>query len=141
MDNLLLLMFLLILLVLFLFQKYLDFDDKAAFQQYSPEALYWLKNNLIYRCLDGEIQSVLLNPSDDKSHCYQNNNRIYCIEIIRTSDVENLQKELTVNGDYLKGKLQETLYQQYMFGQVPNLKVLGITVQNGKFIIVMELIK
>lgn len=63
------------------------------------------------------------------------------MEIIRTSDVENLQKELSVNGDYLKDKLQEALRQQHTFGQVPNLNVLGMAVQNGNFIIAMELIK
>ncbi|PEJ46588.1 hypothetical protein COL77_17070 [Bacillus wiedmannii] len=141
MDILLLLLFLLILLVLFCFRKYLDLDDKEVFHQYPPEALRWLKNKIIYPNLEGEIQSVVLNPSDDKSRCCQNGNRIYCMEIIRTSDVENLHKELAVNGEYLKGKLQETLHRQHMFGQVPNLKILGIAVQNKKFIIVMELIK
>ena len=96
---------------------------------------------MIYSSLEGEIQTVSLNPSDDKSHCYQNGNRIYCEEHIRTSDKENLQKELTENEEYLTSKLQETLYQQHILGQVPKLKVLRIAVQNGKFIIVMELIK
>lgn len=137
----LLLLILLVLLILYLFRKYLVFENQEIFQQYSPESLRWLKNEIIYQSLDGEIQAVSLNPSDDKSLCYQKGNRIYCMEIIRTSDTENLNKELTVNGKYLKGKLQETLHQQYMFGQVPNLKVLGIAVINEKFIIVMELIK
>lgn len=141
MDILLLLLFLLVILVLFFYQKYLGFDDKKVFHQYSPESLRWFKNKIIYQILAGEIQSVSLNPSDDKSLCYQNGNRIYSMEIIRTSDVENLQKELSVNGDYLKDKLQEALRQQHTFGQVPNLNVLGMAVQNGNFIIVMELIK
>ncbi|QJX60375.1 hypothetical protein HLK66_00930 [Niallia circulans] len=137
----LLVILLLILLILFFYHKFFDSDDEQVFRQYNFEELNWLKNSIIYPSIEVEIQSVVLNPSDDKSLCYQKGNRIYCMEIIRTSDIEHLHKELTVNGKYLKGKLQETLHQQHTFGQVPNLKVLGIAVLNEKFIIVMELIK
>lgn len=132
---------LLILLILFFLHKFFGSDDKEDFRQYTFEELRWLKNSIIYPTIEGEIQSVTLNSSDDKSLCYQNGNQIYCMEIIRTSDIENLNKELTVNGEYLSGKLQETLHQQHTFGQVPNLKILGIAIQNRKFIIAMELIK
>lgn len=141
MDILLLLLLLLVILVSLHYHKYLNFNDKESLPQYSLDVLRWFKNEVIYKCLESEIQTVSLTPSDDKSHCYQNGNRIYCIEIIRTSDIANLEKELTVNKEYLKGKLQETLHQQHTFGQVPNLKVLGIAVQNEKLIIAMEQIK
>ena len=141
MDVLLLMLFLSVLPALYYFSKHLISNGEEAFPQYPTEALQWFKNKVIYPSLEGEIQTVCLNPSDDKSRCYQNGNRIYCVEIIRPSDKKNLHNEIIVNGDYLKGKLQETLYQQYLFDNVPNLKVLGIAVQNERFIIVMELIK
>lgn len=131
---------LLILLVLYFLLKLPVLTDKEVIPQYSTVALRWLKKEVIYSSLEGEIQTVSLNPSDDKSRCYQNVNRIYCEELIRTSDIEKLQKELSENEEYLTSKLQETLYQQHILGQVPKLKVLRIAVQNGKFIIGMELI-
>ncbi|MFC4389260.1 hypothetical protein ACFOZ1_15875 [Gracilibacillus marinus] len=141
MDYLLLILVLLILLVSFCFKRYLDLKEKDVFPQYTNEQLRWLKNKVIYRSLEREIQSVHLNPSDDKSICYQNSNRIYCMENIRTSDIEALQKEISVNGEYLNGKLQGSLQQQYTYGQIPNLKVRGMAIENGKFIVAMELIK
>lgn len=128
--------------VLVCLNKFFGSDDKPKPTPtiYSFEQLRFLKNTIIYPTLEGEIQSVELNPSDDKSLCYQNGNMIYCMEIIRTSDSETLQKEVAVNGDYLKGKLQEALNQKRMLDQVPPLEVKAIGVENGRFIIALELI-
>jgi hypothetical protein len=140
MSTIQLIIVLLILLVLYFLLKLPVLADKEVIPQYSTVELRWLKKEVVYSSLEGEIQTVSLNPSDDKSHCYQNVNRIYCEELIRTSDIEKLQKELTENEEYLKIKLQESLYQQHIIGLVPKLKVLRIAVQNGKFIIGMELV-
>lgn len=141
MDLLLLVLFLIILLISLKFYESINSTTKEVIPKYSAEELQWFKKEVIYKCLENEIQTVSLNPADDKSHCYQKGVRIYCIEMIRTSDIENFHKELIVNEAYLKEKLQETLYQQYMFGQIPKIKVLGAAVHNGKFIVAMELLK